>query len=321
MEYRILGTSGIRVSRMGLGTMSFGAQVDEATSRLMIDMALDRGVNFLDTADVYAAGESERIVGRAIKGRRDRIVLSTKCGGAMSPDANDKGLSRPTILRHVDASLGRLGTDYLDLLFLHFPDPGTSLEDVVLTMGMLISNGKIRAWGLSNFAAWQCCAAAHMAQELHCPGPIASQNAYNLITRGLDDELVPFLGAYGMGLVAFNPLAGGLLTGKHPHGNIAPQSRLGLDEGYAHRYCKPANIAAADKLAELAAAANVTAAQLALKWILDKEHVTSVLCGASKPSQLEDNLDTNDLPACPEAVLACDALWDEIRGDYFSYHY
>lgn len=322
MEYRVLGRSGLDVSRVCLGTMTFGAKVDEAESIEIIHRALDWGVNFIDTANIYVGGRSEEIVGKALAGRRDDVVLASKCSGALSDTPNSGGLSRTSIIRNVDASLARLGTDYLDILFLHFPDGKTGFEEIVQTMGMLVRSGKVRYWGMSNFAAWKCCSLVHLAREASLPGPVVSQNVYNIVTRGLDDELLTFLEEYKLGLVTFNPLAGGLLTGKHAHGRAAEGSRLADDKGYALRYLRPASIEAADRVAELAAEMGATPVRLAYQWLLGKDYITSILCGVSGMTQLEDNLSACDAAPLPADVVAqLDALWDSIKGDYFNYHH
>ena len=322
MEYRVLGKTGLHVSRLCLGTMTFGAKVAEDDAVGIIHAALDAGVNFIDTANIYVRGRSEEIVGKALAGRRDKVVLATKCSGAMSDDPLDRGLSRSTVLRHVDDSLRRLGTDYVDLLYLHFPDLDVSTAELVQTMGMLVASGKVRHYGISNFAAWRCCEFVHTARALGLPEPVASQNVYNAITRGLDDELLPFLEKYRLGLVTYNPLAGGLLTGKHEHGKAAPGTRLADDKGYALRYMRPANIEAADELAAIARDVGISPAELAYRWLLGKGYLTSIICGVSKPMHLEENLRAfeGDGPF-EEAVSRVDELWDGIKGDYFNYHY
>ena len=322
MEYRVLGQTDLRVSRICLGTMTFGAQVSETDACAIVDEALDLGINFIDTANVYVKGTSETIVGKALAGRRDQIVLASKCAGAMSDDPADKGLSRAVVLRHVNDSLKRLNTDYLDILYLHFPDYDTPIAEIAQTMGELVASGKIRHYGVSNFPAWMCCALWHAAIELGVPTPVATENVYNVVTRSLDDELLPFLREYPLALVTFNPLAGGLLTGKHAHGNVAPKTRLADDRGYAQRYLKPANIEAADKLVDLAQSAGKSATVLAYQWLLSKDYITSVICGVSKPSHLAENVAAcTAAPVPPETLAQCDLLWDTIRGNYFDYHY
>ena len=322
MEYKTLGKTGLHVSRLCLGTMTFGAKVpgDEAVG--IVHAALDRGVNFIDTANIYARGLSESIVGEALTGCREDVVLASKCAGALSPRINDGGLSRTSIIRNVDASLKRLATDYLDILFLHFPDSETSFDEIVQTMGALVASGKIRYWGVSNFAAWECCSLVHAARAAGLPEPVVTENVYNAVTRGLDGEMLPFLRAYRLGLITYNPLAGGLLTGKHAHGKAAAGTRLADDKGYALRYLRPSSVDAADRLVELAAEAGISPVQLAYRWLLSKDYITSVICGVSGMGQLEDNLAACEAePLSGDLLAEVDALWDGIKGDYFDYHY
>ena len=322
MDYRILGKSGLNVSRFCLGTMTFGDQVNEIDAIAMVDYAIDNGVNFFDCADVYAGGQSEVILGKAVKSKRDKVVLTSKCAGKMSDDINDIGLSRGTIVRHVDASLKRLDTDYLDVLFLHFPDRKTDLETILFTMDMLIRSGKIRHYGISNFPAWMACSMVHKAREANAPAPVVTENPYNVLTRSLEDELLPFIQEYNIALMTHNPLAGGLLTGKHRGGKLATDSRFTRDAGYAKRYVTDANTLAMETVIEAAESDGVTPVQLAYQWLLSKEHVTSVICGISKMSQLEDNIKACcNTSVSKEALVRCDSVWDDLKGASWSYHY
>lgn len=324
MEYSYLGKTGLSVSRICLGTMTFGAQVTEADSITIIHHAIDKGVNFIDTANVYSKGRAEAIVGKALRNKRDGIVLSSKCSLAMSDAVNDGGLSRSTIVRHVNDSLKRLKTDFLDILFLHYPDEHTSIEEIVHTMSLLIRDGKIRHYGLSNFPAWQCCAIVHTARELRLPEPVVTENVYNLVTRGIDDELIPFVEEYRLGLITFNPLAGGLLTGKHSRTKTAVGSRLAIDEGYFNRYCRDGNFTALDTLIEISNSIGMAPAQLAYRWLLSKSYIASVICGVSTLSQLESNLESCDNEKArvldSDILARCDAIWDSLKGSYFNYH-
>ena len=322
MEYRTLGTSDLQVSRVCLGTMTFGWTVDEATSIEIINRSLERGVNFIDTANIYAEGQSEIILGKALAGRWDEVVLASKCGGAVSDEPGDRGLKKATVLRHVDQSLQRLGTDHLDILYMHFPDADTPLEEMVDAMATLVQSGKIRYYGISNFPAWQCAEMVHIAKGTGAPAPIATQNVYNVITRGLDDELLPCIERFGIGLVAYNPLAGGLLTGKHSLEKRAEGSRLATDVGYAKRYCKKGNFEAIQGMLDAAAEAGISPAALAYQWIISKDYVTSIICGVTSMAQLEANLDSCEaVTASAETLAVCDEAWAQIKGDYFNYFY
>ncbi len=322
MEYRQLGASGQMVSRICLGTMTFGAQVSQEEGISIVREAVEKGVNFIDTANVYTGGESEIITGKAIKGIRDKVILASKCGLPTSDSVLDRGLARSTVMRHVEDSLRRLGVDHLDLLFLHAPDPNTSLEEIVQTMGLLISSGKVLNYGVSNFSAWQVCDMVHIAKEQGGYAPIATENVYNMLSRSLDDEMVPFIEQHKLGLTVFNPLAGGLLTGKHKRGSFAAGSRLASDKGYIERYCKDSNLDALDSIIGIAAEAGVSPVALSYQWLLGKDFITSIICGVSRLEQLKENLAACEGPAvAPELLAKCDAIWDGLKGDYYNYHY
>jgi aryl-alcohol dehydrogenase-like predicted oxidoreductase len=215
MRYRVLGSSGMKVSELCLGTMMFGGPTPEAEARRIIDDALDRGVNFIDTADVYAEGRSEGVIGPAIKGKRDRWVLATKLAQSTGPGVTDMGLSRRHMVRAVEASLKRLQTDHIDLYYTHRVDPDTAWEQTIATFGDLIRQGKIREWGLSNVRAWHIPHVCHLCRQLNVPPPVALQPYYNLMNRQPEVELLPAAHAFRLGVVPYSPLARGVLTGKY----------------------------------------------------------------------------------------------------------
>jgi len=321
MQYTTIKGTGLKVSKMCLGTMTFGWQAEEAESCRIVDHALEQGVNFIDTANIYAAGESERILGKALEGRRDRVVLATKVGGQIFPGPNGSGLGRKYILTALEESLRRLRTDYVDLLYLHFPDPLTPAAEVVETMTGLVRSGKVRYYGVSNFAAWQICGMVHLAKEQGGVAPCVTQSVYNPITRGIDDELVPFLNAYRFGLTVFNPLAGGLLTGKHKRDQAAEGSRMADDRGYRLRYFKDRNFDAMEVLESAAAELGISLLELCFRWHLTNPVEDSIISGASRFDQFAQNVrffDCEPLPA--EIMEKCAGAWDIIRGDYFNYH-
>jgi aryl-alcohol dehydrogenase-like predicted oxidoreductase len=313
-----------------LGTMTFGAQVDEPAAAAMMGVCLDRGVNFLDTANVYAGGRSEEILGRVLAGRRDRVVLASKVGIKVGDGPADSGLSRAAIEKAVEDSLRRLRTDHLDLYYLHQPDPATPLEESLEAMGRLVRAGKVRHVGASNYAAWQVCRLNGLADQGGGPPVRVVQPMYNLLARGIEPELLPMAQTLGVGVVAYNPLAGGLLTGKHraeaplagglltgKHQAAAPLAgtRFELMPAYRDRYWHPANFAAVGELARAAAAAGRSLAGLALAWVLYHTPVDGVIVGASRPEQLRENLDALDRGPLPaEAVASCDRVWKELRG-------
>src|SRR5579875_1080209 len=270
MEYRTLGGTDLVVSRIGLGTMTFGAQVDEAGAAIMVDRALDHGVNFIDTANVYVAGRSEEILGRILRGRRDRIILASKVGIKMGDGPDESGLSRAAIARGIEDSLRRLRTDYLDLYYLHQPDPATPLEESLEAMDRLVRAGKVRYLGASNYASWQVCRLLWLAEADGWPAVRVVQPLYNLLARGIEPELLPMCRAFGISAVAYNPLAGGLLTGKHPPERPLANTRFERMPAYKDRYWHPANLAAVRELAEAARAEGRSLVSLALGWLLDQ---------------------------------------------------
>jgi len=325
MNYRNLPGTGLQVSEICLGTMTFGDQLAEKDAIEAVAYAKDQGINFFDTADIYFrgnAGASERIVGKAIKPFRDEIVLATKCGGPMSADRNDKGLSRRHVVAAVEGSLKRLDTDYVDILYYHFPDTSVTMEEMIITANQLIQAGKIRNYGISNFSAWQTLEMQLKAKEMHLVGPCVTESVYNLVTRGLEDEMLPMLKKHPMGLVTFNPLAGGLLTGKHRKNAAAPGSRFALDAGYAKRYFQDNNMEAVEQLTAMAEESGYTIIEMALKWLLASQQVTSVIVGFSRLEQLKQNLElVTRESAQPLPMDKIDEVWKFLVGNRFSYHH
>jgi aryl-alcohol dehydrogenase (NADP+) len=315
MDRRTLPGTDLTVSRACLGTMTFGAQVDEPAAAAMVDLCLDRGVNFIDTANVYAGGRSEEILGRVLAGRRDRVVLASKVGIKIGDGPADSGLTRAAIEKGIEDSLRRLRTDYLDLYYLHQPDPATPLEESLEALARLVKAGKVRHVGASNYAAWQVCRLLWLAERGVGPPARVVQPMYNLLARGIEPELLPMARALVVGIVAYNPLAGGLLTGKHSTAAPLAGTRFELMPAYKDRYWHPANFAAVSELTRAAAAAGRSLAGLALVWVLHHTPVDCVIIGASRPEQLRENLDSlaaGRLPA--DAVAACDRVWTELRG-------
>lgn len=321
MKYNNLPGTGLKVSALSLGTMMFGAQTNEADSLVIMDYAYDRGVNFWDTANVYNQGQSERIVGKALKGRRDNIIVATKVFGQMGDGLNDKGLSRRNIISAVDASLKRLDTGYIDLYYMHSPDYETKIEESLEAMSGLVRAGKVRYIGVSNFAAWQIADMLAACDKRGYIAPIISQNVYNAVTRGVETELLPFLQAHELGMAVYNPIAGGLLAGKHKPGKPAENTRFANNEMYYKRYWSDENFTAVEKLTEIAAQHGMSILQLAMKWCAGRTGVTSVISGVSKLSQIEQNIASLEGAALSAEVLeACDALWRSLAGTRFAYN-
>ncbi len=308
MEHRYLGRSGLRVSAIGLGTMGFGGGgkfavvgtngVDEA--RAQIDLCLDAGVDLVDTADAYSGGASEEIVGQALKGRRDRVVLATKARFATGDGPNDQGLSRHHLIAACEASLRRLDVDHIDLYQVHQWDGRTPLEETLGALETLVQQGKIRYAGCSNFSAWHVMKALGVAEREHLPRFVSQQIHYTPQARDAENELVPLSIDQGLGILVWSPLAGGLLSGKYRRGVEPPAGSRHLsdwgeppvyDEGLLHDIV--------DVLVEVAEAHGVSAAQVTLAYLLAKPGVTSVIVGARTQAQLADNLAAANLTLAP----------------------
>lgn len=322
MQYTTLKGTGIKVSKMCLGTMTFGDQADKETSRKILDYCLDNGVNFLDTADIYTRSTSESWLGEFLQGKRDEVVLATKVGGPSCAGKNGSGLSRKHIMESVDKSLQRLQSDYIDVLYCHFPDFTVPTEEVIYTMDTLIRAGKIRYYGISNFSAWLSCEYVHTAREMNMPAPVVTESVYNLITRGVEDEMLPFLDKYPMGLTVFNPLAGGLLSGKHSRTAGPVEGTRMSQKGYNMRYWNDRNWDAIELLTKLAEENGMTLLELSYRWLLGRRQVTSIITGVSKFEHTVQNLafyDSEPLPA--ELEKACDEAWDMLRTHCFNYHH
>ena len=304
MEYRQLGHSGLRVSALTLGTMTFGGrghwtrvgatEVDTATRQ--VDMCLDAGVNLIDTADVYSDGLSEEVVGKTLKGRRDRVLIATKARFAMGDGPNDAGLSRHHLIRACEASLRRLGTDYIDLFQVHEWDGHTPLEETLSALDHLVDSGKVRYIGCSNFAAWHIMKALGISERKNLQRFISQQIYYSLQARDAEYELVPVALDQGVGILVWSPLAGGLLSGKYRRGQDMPEGSRHLtdwNEPPVHDEDQLYDIV--DALVEIAEARGVSAAQVALAWTLGRPGIATVVVGARTEEQLADNLGAADL--------------------------
>ncbi len=295
MRYRTLGQSGVSVSVLCLGTMNFGGPTDEPEARRIIDHAVDAGVNFIDTANVYTEGRSEEIVGRALQGRRHLAFLATKVANPTGPGVNDRGLSRVHVTRAIEASLKRLNTDYIDLYYTHKLDPLTPWEDIARTFGDLVSSGKIRYWGVSNVRGWHIPHISHICRELGVPQPIALQPYYNLMTRQPEVELLPAAKEFGLGVVPYSPIARGILTGKYqlnvkpmPGSRAARQDRRIMETEW-----RPESIEIAQKLKAHAEGRGTTPVAFAAAWVLNNRSVSSIIAG---PRTLEQWM---SYPAAP----------------------
>jgi aryl-alcohol dehydrogenase-like predicted oxidoreductase len=296
--------------------MTFGAQTDGATAQRMVNCCLDRGINFFDTANVYNRGAAEMILGKALKGCREKIVLATKVRGKMGDAPDDEGLSHAAMTKAIDASLERLGTDYVDLYYLHLPDYAVPIEETLETMQGLVHAGKVRFPAVSNYAAWQVCEILWICEKRGYQPYLISQPMYNLLARGIEEEYLPFCQRFGVAVVPYNPLAGGLLTGKHSRqGGPTPGTRFDGNKLYQDRYWHDDGFAAVEELRSIAREAGKTLVELALQWLLSQPGVDSVILGASRLEQLEENLKAAEGGPLDQAVLArCDLVWKRLRG-------
>ena len=281
MEYRRLGRSGLKVSALCLGAMMFGDRTDQAEAGRIVASAREAGVNFVDTADAYAKGESERMLGRLIGADRERWVVATKVGNTGAPAPNDADLSRRHVMQAIDASLGRLGMDHVDLYYLHLEDAGTPLEETVATMGDLVRAGKIRYWGVSNFRAWRIAEAALLADRIGVPRPVVCQPYYNAVNRMPEVEVLPACEHFGLGVVPYSPLARGVLTAKYRPGEApGAETRAGrADKRMMQTEFRAESIEIAQKIKAHAERRGMSAADFAFKWVLNSGAVASVLAG------------------------------------------
>jgi aryl-alcohol dehydrogenase-like predicted oxidoreductase len=289
MDYRYLGRSGLKVSPLCLGTMMFGGQTDALASRRIVDRAFDQGVNFIDTADVYNGGESERVVGRAIAPNRDRWVLATKFVNPMGDGPNERGLSRKWIVQAVEASLQRLGTDYIDLIYFHRAMFDQPLDEGVRAVADLIRQGKLRYFGVSNFRGWRIAEIAHLADQAGIDRPVASQPLYNIVDRTAETEQLPAAGFYGLGVVSYSPLARGVLSGKYRPGQAPEQGSRAArgDKRMLETEWRPESLSVAERIGERAAAKGVSTADFALAWVLNNRLIASAIAGPRTEEQWE----------------------------------
>jgi aryl-alcohol dehydrogenase-like predicted oxidoreductase len=295
MEHRRLGRTGVMVSELCLGAMTFGRELDEKPTREMIDRFIDAGGNFIDTADVYAQGTSEEFTGKAIRGRRDDLVLATKVRFAMGSGINDVGASRKHIIAGCEASLHRLGTDYIDLYQIHCWDDATPLTETMSALTDLVRQGKVRYLGVSNFTGWQMMKAKHLSEKYGFEGFVSLQPQYSLVERHIEYELVPVCLDQGLGILPWGPLGGGFLSGKYRKGQAPPEdSRIAdatddMEEAWDRRATER-NWEIVDVLGSIAEETGHTYSQIALNWLLARPGVTAPILGARKMEQLDDNL-------------------------------
>jgi aryl-alcohol dehydrogenase-like predicted oxidoreductase len=298
MEYRSLGHTGVQVSRLCFGTMSFGSEADETTSRSLFQRCRDAGINFFDTADVYSAGKSETILGTLIEGQRNELVIATKAHFASGKAPTDRGSNRYHLVRAVEASLRRLNTDRIDVLYLHHYDGLTALDDTLKSLELLIQQGKILYPAASNFAAWQVMRALGIAERHGWAKLAALQPMYSLAKRQAEVELLPMAQAMGLGVCSYSPLAGGLLTGKYQ--SDSAEGRLKVNAMYQVRYGDPSYYDLAIRLSAIARELGHHPASLAVAWVASHPGITAPILGARNLDQLEPSLRALDIAMTPE---------------------
>ena len=317
MEFRQLGRSGLKVSAVGLGCNNFGMTLDEAGTKTVVDAAIDAGITLFDTANVYGSpnlGGSETFLGKALGNRRARVLIATKFGVSMGDSWElQGGGSRDTVMRAAEASLKRLGTDYIDLYQIHTPDPTTPIEETLRALDDLVRQGKVRYIGHSNFAGWQTSDAAWISQIHHLVPFVSAQNRYSVLSRAIETDLVPACVAHGVGVLPYFPLESGLLTGKYkqkaapPEGTrFAAWAKRGPE--LAGRFFSDDKIAIAEQLGAIAAETGGSTLDLAFGWLLSKPYVPSVIAGATKPEQIVANIKAGTWRPNADQLKRIDAL-------------
>ncbi|WP_334074597.1 aldo/keto reductase [Paenibacillus sp. A14] len=295
MNYRHLGSSGLQVSTLGLGTNAFGKRADEPTSIRIVHFALDSGINFIDTANIYAGTESERIIGVALKGRRQQAVLATKAGLPTGQGPNQRGSSRHHLQQELEGSLRRLGTDYVDLYQIHTFDPFTPLEETLRALDDMITLGKVRYIGASNYAAWELMKALSVSEQLRLSKYISLQCSYSLADRTPEKEWVPLCLDQGIGIIPYFPLAGGILTGKYAADRAPAGSRADTDPNFA-RFLTDERIQLGNEIGEIAKEVEASPTALSLAWLMNRPAVSTVIVGATRVEQLQDSLQSVSIP-------------------------
>lgn len=323
MKTKRLGHTGLKVSEVCLGTMTFGNQCDERISHAIMDKAVEHGVTFFDTADVYPIGRTpdqlgrtEEFIGTWLKGRREQIVLATKFYGETGAGQNDRGSSRKHIMQAIEASLRRLQTDYIDLYQMHSADFETPLEETLRALDDLVHSGKVRYIGCSNAPAWWVAKALWISDKLGLARFDSVQPRYNLLFRHIEAELLPLALDRGLGVISYNPLAAGLLTGRYKAGQTVEEgtrfSLLNAGKLYRARYWQEAQIQAVEQLKLVCDERKVPLAQVAIAWVLAQSGITSAIVGASKPEQLDESLPAVNLVLDEQLLAACDDVWYEL---------
>jgi aryl-alcohol dehydrogenase-like predicted oxidoreductase len=309
MEYRRIGNSGLKVSEIGLGGNNFGGRADKPTSLAVIDHALGMGINFIDTAELYAQGRSEGLVGEAIKEKRSQVIIATKFGYRPSVGISEQGGSRNYIMKAVDASLRRLKTDYIDLYYIHSPDTETPIEETLRALDDLVRTGKVRYIGCSNFVARQLCEALWTSELKNLGSFIAVQSRYNLLERDIELELIPCCQTYGVGVIPWGPLASGFLTGKYRRGQkLSAGARLASPPPIYSGYLTDASFDKLAKIESFAEERGHSVGELAIAWLLSRPQLSSVIAGAMDPEQLSANVAAAGWKLTTEDIVQLDKI-------------
>ncbi|NOU96704.1 aldo/keto reductase [Paenibacillus sp. LMG 31456] len=321
MKFHRLGSSGLKVSALGLGTNAFGKRADQETSIRIIHQALDQGINFVDTANIYTGSESERIIGLALAGRRHEAVLATKAGLVKGTGPNERGSSRYHLQRELDNSLKRLQTDYVDLYQIHTFDPQTPLEETLRALDDMVRAGKVRYIGASNYAAWELMKSLGISERLGLNRFVSTQVSYSLADRTPEQELVPVCQDQGVGIIPYFPLAGGILTGKYTSADNPPQgSRADTDPNFG-RFLDDGRMALGRSVNKLADELGCTPSALSLAWLMQQPTVSSVIVGATGVQQLEDNLKSMSLELGADTLNELERLSEAYRyGKPFAWY-
>ena len=309
MQYRQLGSTGLRVSTVGLGTNNFGFRMDEESSLRVAKFAVDQGINFFDTANMYGRGLSEERIGKALKGIRQDVIIGTKVGLEMGDGTNDRGASRYHIMQQVEDSLRLLQTDYIDLYQIHRPDPNTPIEETLRALDDLVHQGKVRYIGGSNYNGWQTAEAVLKARALGLNEFVTMQPEYNMLNRSIEAELLPFCDKYNIGILPYYPLASGFLTGKYLQGQEAPEgTRLAGNERAKENTLTDKNFSILSKLSKFAEDRGHPIVELAIAWLLAKPAVSSVIAGATKEEQVTANVKASDWDLTESEMEELDGL-------------
>ncbi|WP_410515286.1 aldo/keto reductase [Paenibacillus sp. BR2-3] len=321
MKFHQLGNSGLEVSLLGLGTNAFGKRADPKTSIQIIDAALDQGISFMDTANIYAGSESERIIGLALEGKRQKAVLATKAGLVKNPGPNGSGYSRYHLMQELEDSLRRLKTDYVDLYQIHTFDPRTPLEETLRALDDMISSGKVRYIGASNYTAWELMKALSISEARNFSRYISIQCSYSLADRTPENELLPLCQDQGVGIIPYFPLAGGILTGKYNTGGAAPAgSRADTDPNFS-RFLSDSRIQLGETVGQIATELGHSPTALSLAWLMSRPAVSTVIVGATKVAQLQENLKSVSIALDSNTLERLDQASSSFRyGEPFAFY-